>query len=178
MSDDKPARFFRHLRELRDDRAAMAALRRSLAFDASELGEVRAYRFVEPFVASEDGWRREAYYLAAGLYAMHPEEAAVSLPEALSRLCHEDGQRSIERHFQALLQADRDELPDRLRRLVAMLRAKGKGIDYEKLLRDLLRWNAPDRWVQRRWARIFYSTPTPTTEAEEAEAVSSGEVLA
>jgi CRISPR system Cascade subunit CasB len=163
MSDDKPARFFRHLRELRDDRAAMAALRRSLAFDASELGE---------------GWRREAYYLAAGLYAMHPEEAAVSLPEALSRLCHEDGQRSIERHFQALLQADRDELPDRLRRLVAMLRAKGKGIDYEKLLRDLLRWNAPDRWVQRRWARIFYSTPTPTTEAEEAEAVSSGEVLA
>jgi CRISPR system Cascade subunit CasB len=152
----KTQAFIEHLRRLRTDRGAMAVLRRSLAADPED---VRAYRYVEPFVSDESGWRRRAYYLVAGLFALHPEESGSTLAEVLGDLWRRDGQRSgLERRFHALLEADPDQLPDRLRRVVAYIASKrAGGLNYVRLLEDLLRWYRPSGRVRQRWAREFYT---------------------
>lgn len=173
MMDTKPDRFLKHLRNLRDDRGAMASLRHTLVSEPGQPLDARAYRYVEPFVQGEDEWRRAMYYLVAGLYAFHPQEGEQTLAEAMCDMWLLERQHpSTENRFLALLDADTDQLPDRLRRVVAYLRSKSKGLDYPRLLSDLLQWRRPDRSVQRRWARQFYGASQQQVAEEEA----SGEV--
>lgn len=157
----KVASFLGFLQSLRaqGDRAAMAALRRCLAVDVDEMGNLRAFRYLGPFLQGEGLERQRAYWLVAGLYAYHPTdpgERAETLPAALGRLYRERGQQAIERRFLALLESDPDQLAPRLRRLVGIVRSEEIKLDYESLLRDLLGWFAPERRVQQRWARDFY----------------------
>jgi CRISPR system Cascade subunit CasB len=49
------------------------------------------------------------------------------------------------------------DLPYRLRQMVRYLAARGIGLDWPQLLRDLRRWNYPDRPVQKAWARAYFS---------------------
>lgn len=61
------------------------------------------------------------------------------------------------KHFVALLDSDREDLPRRLRQVVSLLKATDLGLDWELLLADLRRWEHPLRRVQRRWARDFWA---------------------
>ncbi len=165
---EKSERFVKYLEGIREDRGAMAALRRTLAFGPGELGHTRAYRYVEPFVQHEEGWPRQAYYLVAGLFALHPDGENASVAEALSRVWQqEDRPPSLERRFLALLDADADQLPDRMRRIVTYLRSKRQGLDYQRLLEDLLGWFSRNRRVQLRWAREFYRSAEAVRESSE-----------
>jgi len=159
--EDKVERFIGYLEtlEARKDRGVLAALRRCLAFDPEEFVDPRPYRYLGPFLEGSP-WEQRAYWLTAGLYAFHPTDrpgtdTALDLPTALARL-YQDGQEAIEARFRALLEAAPDQLPDRLRRVVSIVRSKGLRLDYRALLRDLLAWGHPRRRVQRRWARAFY----------------------
>lgn len=157
----KVASFLGFLKNLRTrgDRAAMAALRRCLAVDVDEMGNLRALRYLGPFLQGEGLERQRAYWLVAGLYSVHPtdpDERAEALPVALGRLYRERGQQAIERRFLALLESDADQLAARLRRVVGIVQSEDIKLDYESLLRDLLGWFAPERRVQLRWAREFY----------------------
>jgi CRISPR system Cascade subunit CasB len=170
---EKLTRFIDFLRTLRDDRGAMAALRRSLWFDARELGDARACRYVEPFASSETTeWRRHAYYIVAGLYALHPQEGKQTLAQALRGLWRSAGQPpSLEARFLRLLESDIDQLPGRLRGLVAWAKSKGAPLNYERLLNDLLSWGRQDRQVQQTWAREFYGdAPSPQGGQAETDA--------
>ena len=167
MTDNKPARFIEHLQKLQEDRGAMAALRRILASDPRQALDARAYRYVEPFAEGESEWRRAMYYLVAGLFALHPQQGQQTLAEALADLWLQEKQPpSTEARFLALLDSDTDQLPDRLRRAVAYLRSKNKGLDYQRLLSDLLQWRVPERRVQHRWARQFYRTSQQKAEEQ------------
>ena len=81
---------------------------------------------------------------------------------------------STERRFIALLDADTDELPHRLRQMVALL--KEQTVDFDALLSDLLRWQFSGKRTQNQWARQFYRTlnkdtdlpQEPETEEESA----------
>lgn len=85
-------------------------------------------------------------------------------------------EESLERRFAILLDADFDpstgtgELPFRLRQTVKLVISKEGRIDWPRLLRDLRRWNLPDKPVQKRWAKDFYSTfqdeDTTTTQGD------------
>ena len=57
----------------------------------------------------------------------------------------------------ALLNARREDLPDGLRRIVALCKAHDVEIDWGQLLDDLRRWDRDDREVQRRWAAAFWA---------------------
>lgn len=141
------------------DTKARAVLRRSLSFEPGTFPA--AYPYVEPFVKdSGDGWNREVHYLVAALWAMHWREGrsgnAMTIGEACathSRLS-KSGSSSIERRFISLLDADRDQLPHRLRQMVAVL--KDQPIDFDSLLKDLKFWNDEKKGKQNRWARDFY----------------------
>ena len=137
---------------------ARAALRRSLAFPPGAYPKAMPY--VEPFVEGE-GWKREAHYLVAALYAL--KDGAHQKGRTLARALREkaQGSDSVEKRFLALLEADRDQIAFRLRQAVGL--SEG-GLDFAQLLKDLLRWFDPERRVQARWAREFYGV---SEEAKE-----------
>jgi len=158
------------------DSKPRAVLRRSLAFDPGQ--HIPAFPYVEPFLKGEqEGWRRDMHYLVAGLWAAHWREARAGAALPLAKACalHQlkSGSASTERRFINLLDADREQLPHRLRQMVALLGEQS--IDFDALLNDLLRWNSANKSTQNAWARDFYrtlnSTPQnqPDTVTETAE---------
>lgn len=157
------------------DTKVRAVLRRSLAFDPGAF--VPAYPYVEPFLKGEDNpWRREMLYLVASLWAAHWREGRNGTPLPIGKACaaHQvaSGSTNTERHFISLLDADRDQLPHRLRQMIALL--KEQAIDFDALLKGLLYWNDDQRRTQNSWARDFYrnlnheSETEPTSQEENA----------
>lgn len=161
--------FITHLIGLKDsDRGAFPRLKRSLGFDPGAYPP--AYPYVERFVGADkhaDDPRRKALYLAAGLFAFHPQHGGgTSFAAALGRVGQQRESESIEHRFIALLGAEPESLPTLLRQLVSLLAADGIGCDYVALLDDLTRWFDPwnlearDR-LRQRWARDFYRAYDP-----------------
>lgn len=158
------------------DRKARAVLRRSLSFDPGQY--VHAYPYVEPFVKDENkAWRREMHYLVAGLWAAHWREGRAGQPLPLAKACamHQlkSGSASTERRFINLLDSDAEQLPHRLRQMIALL--KEQDIDFAALLKDIVYWNDEQKRTQNAWARDFYRTLNHntshqlSTETETAE---------
>lgn len=139
------------------DTKVRAILRRSLAFAPGTF--VHAYPYVEQFVKHENNfWRREMYYLVAGLWAAHWREGqegqSMSLGKACAAYQKASGSASFEFRFINLLDADPDQLPYRLRQIIALL--NGLSIDFEDLLKGLLYWNDDRKRTQNSLARDFY----------------------
>jgi CRISPR system Cascade subunit CasB len=144
-----------------------AVLRRSLAFDPGQY--VPAYPYVEPFVKDEGkSWRREMHYLVAGLWAIHSREDRPGAPMSIGKACAvldsekrkamstNDRQKltSTENRFVTLLDSDRDQLPHRLRQMIALL--NDYPIDFDALLTGLIYWDDDQKRTQNAWARDFY----------------------
>jgi CRISPR system Cascade subunit CasB len=153
------------------DSKARAVLRRSLAFDPGQ--HIPAFPYVEPFLKGEQtGWRRAMHYLVAALWATQWREGRAGATASLARACAlhqlQSGSASTERRFISLLDADPEQLPHRLRQMVALL--SEQAIDFDALLADLLRWNFDDKPTQSAWARDFYHAlaPASTTQTDPA----------
>lgn len=155
-----------------------AVLRRSLAFHPGAF--VPAYPYVEPFLKGENNsWRREMLYLVAGLWAAHWREGSLGTPMSIGKACAGAAHRaaagfsSTERRFITLLDSDYDQLPHRLRQMVALL--KDQPIDFEALLIGLVYWNDDRKRTQNAWAQDFYQNiqddmETASTTHEEETA--------
>jgi CRISPR system Cascade subunit CasB len=150
--------FIKWLERLNEkDTKVRATLRRSLAFAPGRFAP--AYPYVEPFLKEEDNaWRREVYYLVAGLWASHWRQGRSGSPLSIGKACaaYQEASRSAstERRFVNLLDADSDQLPHRLRQMIALL--KDQDIDFDDLLKGLLYWNDDQKRTQNVWARDFY----------------------
>lgn len=149
------------------DSRVRAVLRRSLAFDPGAFPP--AYPYVEPFLKDEtNSWRREMHYLVAGLWAAHWREGRTGQPMPLGKACAvyqtATGSMSTERRFITLLDADQDQLPHRLRQMVALL--KEQAVDFEALLKGLMWWNDDQKRTQNTWARDFYRNLNHETNTE------------
>lgn len=141
------------------DTRVRSVLRRSLAFDPGQY--VHAYPYVESFMKNEgNSWRREMHYLVAGLWASHWREGRtgglLSIGKASAAHQLKSGSASTERRFISLLDADPDQLPHRLRQMIALL--KEQEIDFDALLNGLLAWNGEQKRTQYTWAHDFYRT--------------------
>ena len=156
-------RFIAHLEALRDrdDRAALADLRRGLGEPAGTVASM--YRHVIPWIP-ENRYLEDAAYTVASLFGFHPESGGTrSVGSALSAIRSVDGTsrpESVERRFTALLSAHEDDLPVHLRQAVSLLKAHDIPLDWRRLIRDVQGWGHPDRFVQRRWARDFWNDDT------------------
>ncbi len=168
------------------ERAELAELRRSLAFDPG--AHPPTYRTVENFAMhAKSRLENDAYYLVAGLFALverpDPDRRAPvfekprNLGQSIAELyVARQKTKSVEDRFIALLDADSEQLPYRLRQMIALLRDAAV-IDWQTLLNDLRYWNLEDKPVQRRWAQAFYrhisstenitESQTPTQEAPQ-----------
>ena len=107
------------------------------------------------------------HYLTAALWAAHPKETngqKLPIGKACALQQISSGSTSTERRFIALLDADDDQLPHRLRQMVALL--KDYNIDWDHLLNGLIYWNASQKRTQNSWARDFYRTDKPENPDE------------
>ena len=165
------------------DRAALAALRRGLG---KRPGEVSAmYPYVIPLLSVDRApgweWRDDSYYIVASLFALYPTIQRKAADErdnlgaamrALARAIQqernphgdENGDKSVERRFVALLNATTIDLPEHLRHAVSLIRSnKGApiNINWVQLLYDVQDWDVAHHPVQQRWACAFW-TPSST----------------
>jgi len=177
---DRHRRFIASLEALADrqDRGALAALRRGLGKKPGEVADV--YPYVLPWLPSTASPREEdAYFLVAGLFALHPhswhprdDEGRSNLGASFARLMASDGSPSIEKRFVALLNCHLDDLPAHLRSAVGLLKAHEIPIDWAQLLSDILSWHWDTRAVQREWARAFWGQ-----SAAQAGAPGAGDTI-
>ncbi|MFA7669119.1 MAG: type I-E CRISPR-associated protein Cse2/CasB [Burkholderiaceae bacterium] len=163
-------RFVAHLRSLEESPGAMAALRRSVAFEPGRYMAV--YPYVEPYVGKdwhERDSRRLAAYAVAGLYAHLPRHEsrqtfAGAFGDLMRRRTRDDrGNEGIQKRFISLLNADPENIVEYLRQALSLMAVEAEGFDYVRLLDDLTKWMNPfpDRGEDRdrlreRWAREFY----------------------
>ncbi|EMY78097.1 CRISPR type TIGR02548-associated protein CasB/Cse2 [Leptospira weilii serovar Ranarum str. ICFT] len=162
MSEEKfenEIKFIKVLQKLSEENTkAMAELRRSLSYDLTTYP--KSYPYVEWAVENLGEWKRKAYYLVAGLFALHKiEDGSLSTKRNLGATIFQlykenDESKSIEQRFINLLESDEEELAYRLRQMISLL--KGKSINWTLLLYHVKYWNRTDKWVQQKWSRSFY----------------------
>jgi CRISPR system Cascade subunit CasB len=170
VQKSREERFVEYLEELErnEDRAALAALRRSLGKSPGEAAD--AHRYVLPFNPAI--WEESAYYLVGGLFALHPQSwrrdegdrSPTNLGASFARLGSQVDSKSIEKRFVALLNCHEDDLAEHLRHAISLLGSKEIPVDWVEFLKDLRNWNHPDRSVQLRWARAFWGRADEQTQ--------------
>lgn len=167
------------------DPGALAALRRSLGKAPGET--IDACAVVERFIPDLDPPLRdrehEAFYLVAGLFALHPHHGAPdeeSRSRSLGRTLRairfrEDNSEDpgIERRFMAMLDADWKTLPTHLRSLFQLLGRTDARVDYVQLYADILEWDRPGAHVKLRWAGDFWRQ----TQRTESDTASTSETI-
>jgi CRISPR system Cascade subunit CasB len=132
------------------------------------------YRHVIPWIP-QNQFLEDAAYTVASLFGLHPESGGTrTIGGALGAIRTNDSNsppESIERRFITLLSAHEDDLPVQLRQAISLLKTHDIPLDWRRLIRDIQGWTHPDRYVQKRWARDFWTrgqtTGTPTERPED-----------
>jgi CRISPR system Cascade subunit CasB len=165
--DEKAHSFVKYLESLRDNRAALAALRRGLGQPPGTVAAM--YRYVVPWLPDTASPRQEAvYYLIAALFAYHPDAGGTgNMGAHFARARDPQGDNTaIERRFTTLLAAHPDDLDSYLRQAISFLKSKEVPVNWHQLLSDVLGWGSPSRYVQRQWASDFWGRPAREPQAE------------
>lgn len=158
----------------RDDRGALAALRRGLGKEPGTAPEM--YPHVMRFNPS--AYDERSYFLVASLFALWHQGSPPrggptprNFGDSFRQVAQQSQSESIDRRFVALLNADRDELPDHLRHAVSLMRSAGQPVrvNWDQLLRDLRYWDSERRTVQRAWARGFWGRTDQSDDAPNNE---------
>jgi CRISPR type I-E-associated protein CasB/Cse2 len=127
---------------------------------------------------SDDAERNEWRTLIAGLFGFAYDNIehtrGVSLGYALRTLYEARENDSLERRFMSLLNADAEHLPGHLRQSISLLKAESIGLDWEMLLHDVCSWNAPGKYIQKKWIQHYYRSrkedkPAPAMPAANSE---------
>jgi CRISPR system Cascade subunit CasB len=153
--------FVSYLEGLREDRGALAALRRGMGRPAGTAQEM--FPYVIRWLPAEAGSRQEeAYFLLASLFAYHPQPGgAGNLGHCFSRTRDPGGSdAAIERRFTAILSAHPDDLPFYLRQAFSFLKSKEIPVEWHQLFTDIQAWGHPQGYVQKQWARAFWGGPS------------------
>jgi len=157
-----PLDFIRYLQFLGEadtgeKRKALAELRRGLPNPAR--APVMA-PYVEKYTLGEQKWPRFCYYAIAALFALHGKSCREgNLGHHLRRLPH----RGVESDLLRVLQVPRSQIYPHVTRLMRQLKANDIPVNWLRLLRDLIGWGHPSRYVQTAWRKGFY---TPLAEEE------------
>ena len=159
--------FSKYLQGLRENRAALAHLRRGLG---KPQGTIDMLPYIAPFLPDD---RREysAYFLTASLFGTHPlfnEQKHHDIGQ-IFRLLGEKGEKkaskettqSLQRRFTALLDANRMDISHHLRQVISEANsAKPEiAVNYRQLLLDLIAWDSSSKHIQKRWAKSFFFDP-------------------
>lgn len=152
----------------REDRAALAILRRAIAAPPGH--DLHAAPIVQPWIReSATRWEADTFFAVAALYASHPQPGGTgNFGAAMQRVQVATGAKSTEQRFVALLEAHSEDLWVHMRHAVSLARSREVPLDWHQLLRDLLGWRSSERYVQRRWARSFWAAREEANDTNDA----------
>ncbi|MCK5241954.1 type I-E CRISPR-associated protein Cse2/CasB [bacterium] len=148
-------RFFEQLERNKDNRGMMANLRCILIPNKKQ----RAWPVLHRLGIAIDN---ESAAFVAGLYAKHPEITnkgnfgntckQIELRRDVSK--EKEKITPTERRFQHLLSANKEEVQDRVLRMVMMAERENIPVNYEKLVKDLTCWK--DK-IKTEWAAAYWA---------------------
>lgn len=144
---------------VRQDRAALAHLRRGLGRRPGESMEM--YPYVGRFITEKTNTAHDrAVFLTAALFADYSDARPNigDLGSSVKELTKKTESESIERRFVALLDADAEYLPYYLRQMIGLLRANDIPVNWNELFKDIRSWASESRYVQKKWARSFWGS--------------------
>lgn len=156
---EKCQTFIGKLREA-DDSAAYAQLKRNAGKTVSEARTIPPLFWQSlPYNLYPD--QEERYFLVATLFPFVKDtnDSDRNFGSVLKRIRNEQNEKGLNRRFTALLDADEQQLPFRLRQLI--MRLKGQEnihLNWALLLYHLTHWEHDGRWVQLNWARAYFGS--------------------
>lgn len=168
------------------DKGELAMLRRNVGNTLAEArGVAWIYRLIPKTVRN---WDDEVYFLVATLIALSMSGSRAEKLDnnsnytprlqsgfgvSLRLLRSKANEEAIDRRFGILLDStDLETLAFRLRQIVKLVLSKEVGVHWVQLLENLLDWNLPDKCVQKKWARDYYTVSQSSdqnTETQEEE---------
>lgn len=168
MDDSKYAGFFSAIDNL--SKGDIAELKRCVGQRTSEArgGALAAFYRVYPQTEYRFG-KEDIWFMSATLYAGYKtllSEANAKKPWdetdfgwTLRRAYKQSTSNSLEKRFIALLDCREcdDYMAYKLRQLLSITDSRQAGVNWPKLLKDLLYWDHPDRFVQKDWAKNYFN---------------------
>lgn len=160
-------RFVERLKEL--DRGELAALKRNAGRTIAESRNTTGpfYRILPPEIAGQR--HEEIYFLVSTLYGLNPKSHDGDLGSTLRLVKTRTQSDSVDRRMAMLLDSEfgmadgfhpgGGEMAYRLRQCIKLAAGHEVGIDWPRLLTDLLWWSHPGKRVQKQWARSYYGAP-------------------
>lgn len=115
------------------------------------------------------------YWLVATLYPLADATARGNLGDALHRARSVQYKKGLDRRVEALLDSDEAQLAYRLGQAVRFLRSHRVPINWQSLLEDLLLWEHPSRFVQKKWAKAYFRLPSEQLEQPASEDITTQE---
>lgn len=106
----------------------------------------------------------DKYFVAACIHCLWDaeEEGRKPMEKAISLLKNNDEfSASLEKRLIGLLETQWDEdgyLNKKLGRMAKLLKQKGYAVDGAELLDSLLAWNRDDKYIQKKWIKVYYNT--------------------
>ena len=101
--------------------------------------------------------QEDIYFLVATLYPLAKNAQTGDLGASLHQAHQVRNTKGLDRRVEILLDADKTQLPFRLRQAIHFLKSCEVSVNFPRLLDDLLWWDHPERRVQRRWARSYFT---------------------
>ncbi len=157
--------FLERLRKYKEDRGMMANLRCHLV----ESKKHRAWPVLNR-IGIDIGNKTSAYI--AGLYATHPDEAEqgnfgstcrnIELERNETR-SDDNKLTPTERRFQQILASDRQEVFERVMRMIRIAKSHGIKVNYAQLETDLRYWSD---LTKTEWATAFWSPNAASVEED------------
>lgn len=157
MSQIEAHPFVDYLQSLATAPKARRALQRGTRGSPGQ--ELAMVRYVGPWITKNTSvWQEYVYYTIASLFALHPVSCGDgNLGDHLRVFVFlKPGmETSTERRLEKLFAAR--EPHTALVPLVKLLKTNKVPVDWDRLLRDLLAWTHPSKYVQKRWAASFWA---------------------
>lgn len=150
---DQIHRFIHHLQEL--DSGERARLKRAAGRPLAEARDVLGL-FYQLLPRGVPAGHEEIYFLIATLFPMADAGLGGDLGASLRRARLTKADPGLDRRVRILLDSDAGQLAFRLRQVVRLIQSRRASVNWSELLKDLLYWSHPDRFVQRRWARAYF----------------------
>lgn len=111
-------------------------------------------------------YQEDTYFLLATLYPLAQSGGSGNLGHALRHARGPENAPGLDRRVAILLDADSTQLRFRLSQAVRYLASRDTPVNWPRLLEDLLQWTHPARFIQRQWARAYFTSEVEAVPAQ------------
>jgi CRISPR type I-E-associated protein CasB/Cse2 len=152
------------------NRAALAVIRRAAADPDADFQMLSVIgRFLPSDLHHNDLNNHKRVACLFAIHKLHDGKKNFNFGDSCRMIWNglHTGQDSFEARFAALLNSHPDDLYRRLLPIVRYAKDKDVKINFDQLREDMQNWSHPDKFVQKNWAKQFWTIRKKDSETEE-----------